>query len=127
MVITSLLLRAWILQMKRMAVKPRVLADDLQILASGPRHLELFEEAFDTTREHLEDLGARIAPKKSMTFSSEPVARKWLRDHKWRRLGKTVEVLHDCRDLGAYLDPTKRWRATTLTKMMRQTARETDR
>ena len=116
MVITSLLLRAWIVQMKSIAVKPRILADDLQIIASGTRHLELFELAFDTTHEHLEDLGANIAPKKSMTFSSEAVARKWLREHRWRRRGKTVTVLNDCRDLGAHLNATQRWRSTTLTK-----------
>ena len=63
------------MQMRSMAVKPRVLADDLQILATGPRHLELFEQAFDSTHEHLEDLGAKMAPNKSMTFSSEAVAR----------------------------------------------------
>ena len=37
LVITPLLLRAWIMQMKAMEVKPRVLAGDLHILASGPR------------------------------------------------------------------------------------------
>ena len=66
MVITSLSLRAWIVKMKSMAVKPKILADDLQIIASGTRHLELFEQAFDTTHEHLEDLGAKMAPNKSM-------------------------------------------------------------
>ena len=40
---------------------------------------------------------------------------------------ETVEVFNDYRDLGAHLNATQRWRATTLTKRMRQTARETDR
>ena len=59
MVITSLFLRAWIVQMKSIVVKPRILADDLQIIASGTMRLELFEQAFDTTHEHLEDLGPK--------------------------------------------------------------------
>ena len=50
------------MQMRSMAVKPSIIADDLQIIATGPRRLELFEQAFDKTHEHLEDLGARIAP-----------------------------------------------------------------
>ena len=31
---------AWLMQMKEAAVKPRILVDDLQILARGPNHLE---------------------------------------------------------------------------------------
>lgn len=113
MVITSLLLRSWIVQTKSIAAKPRILADDLQIIASGTRHMELFEPAFDTTHERLGDLGAKVAQKKPMVFSSEVVARKWLSEHKWRRLGKAVTVLNDCRDLGAHLNATQRWRSTT--------------
>ena len=58
-----------------------------------------------------------------MTFSLEAAARGWLRDHKWRRLGKTVDVINDCRDLGAHLNATQRWRSTTLADRMRQTAK----
>ena len=60
-----------------------------------------------------------------MMFSSEAVARKCLSEHNWRRLGKTIAVLNDCRDLGAHLNATKRWRSATLTKRMLQTPRET--
>ena len=81
MMVTALQMRPWIMQMKSMAVKPRILADDLQIFATGPRHLEWFTHAFDKTHLHLQDMGARIAPQKSLTFSSNNTARQWLRKH----------------------------------------------
>ena len=37
MVITALLLRPWVKQMQRHGVKPRILADDLQLMAQGQR------------------------------------------------------------------------------------------
>ena len=40
MVITSLLLRAWVVQMKEMEVKPRILVDDLQLRCTGGNHLD---------------------------------------------------------------------------------------
>ena len=62
MMLTSLLMRAWIMQMRSMSVQPRVLADDLQLLCIGPKHLEHFEFGFNKSQEHLEDLGAKLAP-----------------------------------------------------------------
>ena len=84
MMVTSLLLRAWVMQMKAYAVKPRVLADDLQILSQGLNHLKNFEYAFSKTHKHIEDLGGRLAPKKSITFASDESSRIWLRNHKWK-------------------------------------------
>ena len=104
MMVTALQMRPWIMQMKSMAVKPRILADDLQIFATGPRHLEWFTHAFDKTHLHLQDMGARIAPQKSLTFSSNNTARQWLRNHKWRILQDVVPVVNTCRDLGAHLN-----------------------
>ena len=43
MMLVALLLRPWILQMKAMATFPRVLADDLQLIATGPRHADTFQ------------------------------------------------------------------------------------
>ena len=62
MMVVALILRPWIMQMREAAVVPRILADDLQIIATGPNHLENFEHAFDKTHEHLHDMGARLAP-----------------------------------------------------------------
>ena len=55
-------------QMKAMATYPRVLADDLQLIATGPRHADTFQCAFDTTHTHLHDMGAKLAPSKSIIF-----------------------------------------------------------
>ena len=96
MMITSLLLRTWVVQMKAMKVEPNILADDLQIISIGTRHAEHFQHAFDKTHERLEDLGATLAPAKSITFSSELATRNWMRTHRWRRQGKVVKVVTDC-------------------------------
>ena len=53
MMITSLLLRPWIMQMRMYGVKARVLADDMQLVAKGRKHLENFECAFTKTHKHL--------------------------------------------------------------------------
>ena len=116
MMVVSLLLRPWILQMRMCAVYPRVLADDLQLISTGNKHLEHFEFAFNKTHEHLFDMGARLAPNKSVIFSIEKSASNYLRMHKWRRLGRTLKVITDCRDLGAHLTvSTCRKLGTTLT------------
>ena len=71
MMVTSLLLRPWIEQMKSVAAEPRILADDLQIITIGPRHLENYVHATDLTHAHLHDMGARLAAQKSISFSSD--------------------------------------------------------
>ena len=57
MMVTSLMLRACVMQMRGCAVKPRVLADDLQILSQEFNHLGDFEYAFNNTHKHIEDMG----------------------------------------------------------------------
>ena len=39
MAVIALMMRAWIVEMQRCAVSPRLLADDLQLLSTGERHL----------------------------------------------------------------------------------------
>ena len=124
MMVVALILRPWIMQMREAAVMPRILADDLQIFASGPRRLENLEHAFNLTHEHLEDMGAKIAPAKPVTFTPEPVDRRWLRTHKWRRLGTTKPVILHVRDLGAHLNTAAaQMVGSTLTARMRETTR----
>lgn len=128
MMLTSLLMRAWIMQMHAMAVQPRLLADDLQILCTEPNRLQLFGAGFTTTQEHLEDMGARLAPSKSMTFPTDVATGGWLRKHKWRKINRTIAVVTDCRDLGAHLTATEgRWHGKTLARRMLQVADETER
>ena len=128
MAVIALLMRAWIVQMKEMSVNPRLLADDLQLVGTGAKHSEKFQRASDKTHMHLEDLGARIAPDKCNAFSSNEAARRWLRKHRWRRLGKKVKVINDCRDLGAHFNAVAgRKVGTTTSERMRQTARSAGR
>ena len=51
MMITSLLMRAWIIQMKWITA-----VGDLQLLFTGPNQFKLFENGFAKTHEHLEIL-----------------------------------------------------------------------
>ena len=76
MMITSLLLRAWVVQMEGCDAKPRILADDLQLLCTGDKRLANFEYSFDETHKHLEKMGAKLAPNKSITFSSDEASRR---------------------------------------------------
>ena len=85
MMVVALLLRPWMKQMERLAIKPRILADDLQLISTGIRHLEIFDYAYTKTHEHLDDLGAKAAPQQCTPFSSHTVSREWLRTHRWRR------------------------------------------
>lgn len=57
MMVTALQMRAWLAPMKTMAVKPMILADDLHIIATGPRHLGGFMHVFDKTHLRLLDTG----------------------------------------------------------------------
>ena len=82
MMVTALLMRPWIMEMRTLGMKMRILADDLQIIRVGPRHLRNFVDAFDQTHEHLHAMGAKIAAGKSLTFSSNDASRKWLRNHR---------------------------------------------
>ena len=68
MVIVALLLRVWTREMKAMGLQPRVLADDLQVVATGAEHLDTFVRSFDATHQHLECMGAKLAPHKSVVF-----------------------------------------------------------
>ena len=120
MMIVALLMRPWMMQMKAVAVIPRILADDLQIFTAGERHIENLTYPFDLTDKHMEAMGARIAPTKSVTFASTSTSREWLREHRWRRLGKKVPVQTDMKDLGAHLNTaTNRAYGATLTKRIR--------
>ena len=64
MVTISLLLRAWVKQMRRHGVMPRILADDLQLMCKDRGHLKKLIDGFNKTFQHLEDMGARLAPTK---------------------------------------------------------------
>ena len=98
-----------------------VLVDDLQLIATGPRHIETFEFAFNRSHEHLQDMGARLAPKKSVVFSTDPKVSSWMQTYKWRFVDATLTVVCDCRDLGAHLNVSALLKkTTTLTNRMQK-------
>ena len=49
MMVTALLMRPWIMEMKAMPMRTRIVADDLQLLSVWPRRLEQFALAFNRT------------------------------------------------------------------------------
>ena len=67
----AFLMRPWVLMMKDMNAHPRVLADDIMVSISGADSFERFKPIFEATMKYCEDLGARVAPDKSFTFSSD--------------------------------------------------------
>ena len=115
------------MQMRRCAVIPRLLADDLQLLCKGENHLTHFEYGFNKTHEHLTDMGAKLAPKKSIVFSSDEASRRGLRQNKCRRVGGMIQVITDGRDLGARMNAAaSRMYGATLTRRIEATANEVE-
>ena len=53
-----------------------ILADNIMIIASGPRMLDRFGGPLNMTHEYLQDMGAVAAPDKSYNFASNKEARK---------------------------------------------------
>ena len=127
MAVTALLLRPWIMEMRERSVVPRILADDLQVIAVGKNHLEDYTEAMDATHKHLQDMGAKVSPPKCVSFSSDDVARRWLKEHRWRRLGRVIPVKNDCRDLGAHFNVAGKRNGKTLTDRLVKAAGSADR
>lgn len=69
-----------------------------------------------------------MAPQNGFAYSSDTVAREWLRKHRWRRLGRTVPTVNDCRDLVAHFNASAEMKVgTTLTQRMQHTTRSTER
>ena len=87
---------------------PRILADDLMILASGINHLTTMQQAINLTHEMLHDMGAVVAPKKSFIYSNQAHARRWYSRHVWPHISTTIPVVRAVRDLGGTINTTGR-------------------
>ena len=70
MMFVALLMRAWICTMKTFVVMPRVLADDVLIVAAGVDMLRKHAHALNQTHIYLQAVGARVAPTKISNFAS---------------------------------------------------------
>ena len=107
MMFTALIMRPWILEMRRLGAKGRVLADDILTKAEGDDHCHVFTRAFEETHMYLHMMGAKLAPPKSYIFSTASAARRKLAKYLWPQLGTVIEVVHHTRDLGAHINTTK--------------------
>ncbi len=116
MMFIAFLLRPWIVQLEEAGANPRVLADDLLVDGEGEDHEAIFKRAYDFTHVFLKDVGAKISPSKSWTYSSERTTRAKLRTHQWEHLqNNTIAVHNGARDLGCHLCTTAVLNSPTLT------------
>ena len=104
MAIVAYIMRPWVLMMREMGVVPRVLADDILVTALGEQPTLIFINAFDSTHQYLDDIGAKLAADKSLTFSTNKHARVGLRKHVWQKVQAKIKVVLHARDLGAHLN-----------------------
>jgi hypothetical protein len=87
MLIIALSARPWILAMKQQSVIPRVLADDIMVIADSHQasdcenHIDKFVSAFNFTLQYFQHFSARIAFQKSYIFSSHASARCTLKSY----------------------------------------------
>ena len=124
MMLIMLILRAWLVEMRGSLVKPRDLADDLLMVASGPQHENLIKEAVEKTYAYMNDMGAKVATQKSLLFSSCSATRRRLRRHVWK-CGKRIPVVGHARDLGAHIAISNRTYSATLRTRLKQSTRMT--
>jgi len=123
MMLTSFTFHPWVAKMRDMQVSPRGLADDLTVIAIRPNHEERFRRAFEETMRYLHTIGAKPAPNKCFTFSSNTATRVRLAAHHWQQLQAKVKVVREVRDLGGHLSTSANLGGATLTcRMKRATA-----
>ena len=106
MPVVSLLLRPWAQLVKEHGCKPRSLADDLLIVAEGEGHAKKLSLALDATLTFLSDMGGKVAPSKSLVFSTCARTRSWLSRKFWKPIGGGIRVANHFRDLGTHLNLT---------------------
>ena len=106
MPIVSLLLRPWAKLVERYGCKPRSLADDLLILAVGDGHARKLSGALDATFNILAAMGGKVAPNKSLVFSTCAQTRRWLTRKFWKPIRGGIRVANHFRDLGTHLNLT---------------------
>ena len=64
------------MMMNDLGAKPRVLADDIMVSIAGVGSFDRFVPILNATLQYCIDLGARVAPDKSFTFSTDKQVRK---------------------------------------------------
>lgn len=114
LMVVALLMRAWLVMMLQMRVDPRVLADDVLLIAKGGRMMKKFAAALEATHRYLQAMAARIAPDKSYNFASVKEGKKWLRETWWSHIQGHIEVVDGFRYLGVHLSTQLTRKYTTL-------------
>jgi hypothetical protein len=124
MLIIALSARPWILAMKQQSVIPRVLADDIMVIADSHQasdcenHIDKFVSASNFTLQYFQDFRARIALKRSYTFSSQASARCTLKSFFWAPVAATIPLQVHERDLGANLPTSSTLVGATITSRL---------
>ena len=84
MTLTALMVRPWIIQGQKRVAIPRVLADDLHIVAAGDKHYEIYLKAIRDTHMFITTAGGRIAASKSYAYSTDKTDEETTLQHKIR-------------------------------------------
>ena len=124
MTLTALMVRPWIIQVQKRGAIPRVLADDLHLVAAGETHYENYMKSISDSHMFITTDGGRITASKSYAYSTDKRTRKRLHNTGYDILQHAkVPVVTHCRDLGGQLSMTKRVMAPTLTKRISKARR----
>ena len=86
-------------------ITAKVLADDVILIAKGPDMLCNFPETLESTHCYLHDMGAKVAPSKSLNFASSKVGREWLAETTWIEINDKIRVVEGLRYFGGALAP----------------------
>ena len=62
-----------------------------------------FPEALEAIHRYLHDMGAIVAPTKSLNFTSSKAAKLWLTDTTWIAINAKIKVVNDLRYLGGHI------------------------
>ena len=65
--------------------------------------LKDFRAALEITHQYLHDMGANVAPTKSLNFTSSKTAKAWLADATWIEMDANIRTVDDLRYLGGHL------------------------
>ncbi len=114
MLFTALIMRPWVLMAKARGCLPRILADDIMLIAKGKGAIRRFASVLNLSHQYLLDMGAKIAHGKSINFASTKTARTWLAETAWDLAGGAIKVVEHMRYLGGHISTGAKRHNTTL-------------
>ena len=122
----SLAMRPLLLRLRALGAIPRALADDMLLYKTGRAHWRVAKEAGSCVHSCMNDLGAKVAPKKPLAFSTDPIVRKAMRLYRWPVLDHIIPVACASMDLGAHISFGAVMRSCTLKARLTKAARVID-